>query len=89
MAELLLVKGTKGEPFSKQLLGAGKGHQELIINLIKSNSALQGYGEGILYERKQTGGSKWVGAQCSQLCHCVVQSGKMLLHSVTDNRGSL
>lgn len=77
MAELLLVKGTKGEPFSKQLLGAGKGHQELIINLIKSNSALQGYGEGILYERKQTGGSKWVRglAQCSQLYHCVVQSG--------------
>lgn len=43
MTELLLalaVKETKGESFSKQLLEAGKRHQELIINLTKSNSVL-------------------------------------------------
>lgn len=48
MTELLLalaVNKTKGESFSKQLLEAGKGHQELIINLNKTHSALQGYGE--------------------------------------------
>jgi len=43
MAEPLLVlavRETKGESFSKQLLEAGKGHQELITKLIKNNPAL-------------------------------------------------